>query len=153
MEVMVRSCQLLVVTQISGKNDNHQQHTTNHKPQTTNEKRSSVLIHFVDAYRDYTNIPQPQFQIFGISQVFDNIAILLKEDLASNGLSLKCEVYPPDLQINADPELIQMILINLVKNAKEAMAKAENRTIILCGIKFVYSEFVWNCKHFIRQDG
>jgi two-component system, NtrC family, nitrogen regulation sensor histidine kinase NtrY len=97
----------------------------------TIEKRSSGLIHFVNAYRDYTNIPQPHLSTFPVKRLFDNIGVLLKEDLASQGICLHCEILPYDLELTADQDLIQMILINLVKNAKEAIGKSERKEILL----------------------
>jgi two-component system, NtrC family, nitrogen regulation sensor histidine kinase NtrY len=99
----------------------------------TISKRSAGLVDFVNAYRDYTNIPQPDLKVFPVKPLFENIRILLKEELAKAEINLVCQLIPPDLEIVADQDLIQMILINLVKNAKEAMDKAENRNIILKG--------------------
>ncbi len=98
---------------------------------TTIEKRSSGLIHFVNAYRDYTNIPQPELRTFSVKLLFDNIGVLLKEDLASEGICLQCEILPIELELTADQDLIQMILINLVKNAKEALSKSERKEILM----------------------
>ena len=97
----------------------------------TISKRSSGLVDFVNAYRDYTNIPQPELKVIPVKPLFENIRVLLKEELAKAEINLVCELKPLDLELMADPDLIQMILINLVKNAKEAMDNAENREIIL----------------------
>jgi nitrogen fixation/metabolism regulation signal transduction histidine kinase len=97
----------------------------------TISKRSTGLVEFVNAYRDYTNIPLPVIKKFPVEPLFENICVLLKEDLAKAEIRLIPQLQPKDLEILADPDLIQMILINLVKNAKEAMTEAKNRTIIL----------------------
>lgn len=99
----------------------------------TISKRSSGLVDFVNAYRDYTNIPQPELKVMPLKPLFENIRVLLKEELAKADINLVCELKPLDLELMADQDLIQMILINLVKNAKEAMENAENRKIILKG--------------------
>lgn len=97
----------------------------------TISKRSSGLVDFVNAYRDYTNIPQPVLKRFAVQQLFENICVLLKEELAKSGIQLQTEISPKELELLADQDLIQMILINLVKNAKEAMEKSNTKTIIL----------------------
>ncbi|WP_234364175.1 sensor histidine kinase [Lunatibacter salilacus] len=97
----------------------------------TISKRSTGLVNFVNAYRDYTNIPQPILTNVSVKQLFDNCHVLLKEELAKSGISLSLQMNPAGLEIRADQELIQMILINLIKNAKEAMAQAENKEILL----------------------
>ncbi|WP_236613164.1 MULTISPECIES: sensor histidine kinase [Rhodonellum] len=97
----------------------------------TISKRSAGLVDFVNAYRDYTNIPVPILAKFRAKALFEKLYVLLKEDLANANIKLSCTVNPAELEIMADWELIQMILINLIKNAKEAMEKAENRNIML----------------------
>ncbi|MDN3688526.1 sensor histidine kinase [Cyclobacterium jeungdonense] len=97
----------------------------------TISRRSIGLVDFVNAYRDYTNIPQPKLKLFKVSALFEHICVLMKEDLSASRISLKAQCDPIDLSVRADREMIQMILINLIKNAKEAMEKATNRTIEL----------------------
>lgn len=94
-------------------------------------KRSNGLVDFVNAYRDYTNIPQPDLKVFAVKPLFENIRVLLKEELSKSNIHLICDLSPPDIAIIGDQDLIQMILINLVKNGKEAMVNAVERKIIL----------------------
>lgn len=94
-------------------------------------KRSNGLVDFVNAYRDYTNIPQPNLKVFAVKPLFENIRVLLKEELSKSNIHLICALSPPDIAIIGDQDLIQMILINLVKNGKEAMVNAVERKIIL----------------------
>ncbi|SHM98791.1 Histidine kinase-, DNA gyrase B-, and HSP90-like ATPase [Cyclobacterium lianum] len=97
----------------------------------TISKRSAGLVDFVNAYRDYTNIPQPQMKRVGLGKMFENISVLMKEELAERGIRLQTGIQPSGLEIMADKEMIQMILINLIKNAREAMDNARERTILL----------------------
>jgi nitrogen fixation/metabolism regulation signal transduction histidine kinase len=97
----------------------------------TISKRSVGLVDFVNAYRDYTNIPQPDLKRFPVHELFENICVLLKEELLLHDIKLIPKIQPSDLVIIADQSLVQMILINLIKNAKEAMVHAKNRTILL----------------------
>jgi len=93
--------------------------------------RSRGLLGFVNAYRDYTSIPKPEKSLFKIKGLFEDICTLLREDLEQNKIRLVREINPEDLAINADREQIQMILINLIKNAKEAIEKSDNKVIQL----------------------
>lgn len=97
----------------------------------TISKRSNGLVDFVNAYRDYTNIPQPNLKVFPVKPLFENIRVLLKEELAKSQIKLVCDLAPLDFEVIGDQDLIQMILINLVKNGKEAMEKSSDRRIIL----------------------
>lgn len=101
----------------------------------TISKRSSGLVDFVNAYRDYTNIPQPNLKTFKVSTLIDNVCVLMKKELVSHQIDLKSTVLPEDLEILADQDLIQMILINLVKNAKEALERSEKKSISIVASK------------------
>ena len=87
----------------------------------TIENRSKGLIRFVDAYRDYTTIPRPKFAKVSIHQMFDHIMNLLKPEMEANEILFLSSLEPHNLTITADRELIEMVLINLIKNAKEAL--------------------------------
>jgi two-component system, NtrC family, nitrogen regulation sensor histidine kinase NtrY len=75
--------------------------------------------------------PHPEIKRFRVNKLFENIGVLMKEELSKSEMDLESKVQPKDLEIIADKEMIQMILINLIKNAMEAMEKATNRTIRL----------------------
>jgi len=89
----------------------------------TIENRSKGLVRFVDAYRDYTSIPKPKFTIVPIKKMFSHINNLLKMEMESLGIEFKMSLTPDNLEITADRELIEMVLINLIKNAKESIVE------------------------------
>jgi nitrogen fixation/metabolism regulation signal transduction histidine kinase len=87
----------------------------------TIENRSKGLVRFVDAYRDYTSIPKPKFTNVPIIKMFNHINNLLKLEMESLGIEFILSLTPDNLVINADRELIEMVLINLIKNSKESI--------------------------------
>jgi len=95
----------------------------------TIENRSKGLIKFVDAYRDYTSIPKPKFGLIKIEELFDHICQLLKREFKEIGIDFRANILNDNLEITADRELIEMVLINLLKNAKEALANREEPRI------------------------
>ena len=84
-------------------------------------KRSEGLMHFVNNYRNLTKIPRPVFQIIQIKKLFDRIDTLLKKELSEKGISLQCNVEPLSLELTADPNLIEQVLINLIINSQHAL--------------------------------
>ena len=96
--------------------------------------RSKGLVSFVNAYRDYTNIPAPKKVTMPVSQLFENVLNLMKEDLKSAEVKIETKIHPSDLKIHCDPDQITMILINLVKNASESLQNQADRTIWLSSI-------------------
>lgn len=95
----------------------------------TIEKRSSSLLTFVNAYRSLTRIPQPDFQIIPVEDLFDNVVDLLQAQLRERGIRIEKSIDPESLTVTADPELVERVLINLVKNAAEALTDVQNREI------------------------
>jgi nitrogen fixation/metabolism regulation signal transduction histidine kinase len=83
--------------------------------------RTDGLMHFVHTYRDLTKIPQPVFSIFTISQLFDNVMNLMTQERQSSNIVIQSSIEPATLELSADEKLIEQVLINLVKNAIQAM--------------------------------
>ncbi|TDQ18485.1 histidine kinase/DNA gyrase B/HSP90-like ATPase [Algoriphagus boseongensis] len=93
--------------------------------------RSKGLVNFVNAYRDYTNIPIPKKESVPVKSLFENVLGLMKEDLKSKEVSIQTEIMPEDLEVLCDPDQISMILINLIKNASESLQNQADRQIWL----------------------
>jgi nitrogen fixation/metabolism regulation signal transduction histidine kinase len=87
----------------------------------TIRSRSKALINFIDAYREYTSIPSPNIETLSILELIEDVTALLKVDIRRSGVALTCESHPAGLQVSADSELIEQVLINLIKNAVEAV--------------------------------
>ena len=100
-----------------------------HEGLKTIESRSQALIHFIDAYREYTSIPLPKKTDINVSELLEEIHGLMKIDIRKSNTEFSCEVSPKRLKINADEEQVQQVLINLVKNAVEAVADNNNGTV------------------------
>ncbi|MCH7415214.1 ATP-binding protein [Belliella sp. R4-6] len=97
----------------------------------TISNRSKGLVDFVNAYRDFTNIPLPKLKKINIEDLLRNTSALFKSELSKDGIVLKTKLNDKPFEINLDQELIQMILINLIKNAKEALANSSKKEILL----------------------
>ena len=88
--------------------------------------RSQGLIDFVNAYRDYTNLPTPEKHNISLNRLAQDAVNLLKKDFETAGVTLNFRVPKQDLRVEADPQLIQQVLINLIKNAREAVEAQQN---------------------------
>lgn len=97
----------------------------------TIQRRSDGLIRFVNDFRSLTHTPEPKFQIVSVMELFDQIAVLLKHEIKSNQIKFIINVKPKNLALSIDPELIQQVLINLIKNAVQALEERENKIIEL----------------------
>ena len=95
------------------------------------ENRSEGLLQFVHAYRNLTRIPTPQIEPVLIQTIFDRLHYLFKEEWEKAGITAEIEVEPQDLEILVDPNLLDQVLINLIKNAMDAVREQDNRVIKL----------------------
>ncbi|MFO7446397.1 MAG: ATP-binding protein [Ignavibacteriaceae bacterium] len=98
---------------------------------STIQKRSAGLINFVENYRSLTKIPKPNFQIFSVKHLFERIENLMGSELKQEGIKFNKKIEPLSLELTADPELIEQVLINLLLNAKHAVKASEEPEINL----------------------
>ena len=87
----------------------------------TIHKRSTGLIHFVETYRNLTRIPKPNFTIFVVNDLITNIHGLLNEELRRKNITMLTDIAPADLRLTADEQLIEQVIINLMKNSIHAL--------------------------------
>lgn len=99
----------------------------------TIEKRSQGLLHFVDAYRNLARIPRPNFKITTLAELFARTEQLMQQHISSNAIAFTARVEPLSLEVTADPELLEQVLINLLRNAVEAVEGQSNAAISLEG--------------------
>ena len=97
----------------------------------TIDRRSQGLMRFVHAYRSVALIPKPQFEIFPVIQMFQRVEKLMQDKLSRQGISFTADVEPASLEMTADPDLTEQVLINLLLNAMEALGGCEKPSIHL----------------------
>ncbi|MGQ1888944.1 sensor histidine kinase [Thermophagus sp. OGC60D27] len=95
----------------------------------TIHKRTDGLLHFVNTYRNLTKIPTPNFTIFKVSRLLNNICELHGKEIREKGITCSVIVEPESLELSADEHLIEQVLINLLKNAIHALDGREKPQI------------------------
>lgn len=85
-------------------------------------KRSEGLLHFVESYRRLTRLPKPAARLLNVSELFDRIVQLMGPEFKRRGIEVRQSVEPQTLEIHADPDLLEQALINLIRNAIDAVA-------------------------------
>ena len=78
-------------------------------------------MRFVTAYRNVALIPKPQFRIFPVRELFQRVERLLQDKLQRQHIDFRAEVEPSSLEMTADPDLTEQVLINLLLNAIDAL--------------------------------
>ncbi len=98
------------------------------------ENRSHALKNFVNAYRDFTQIPKPVLKSVAMATLFDRIEHLMQAEVKASGCVFKKE-SDEAIFLTIDEELVEMVLINLLKNAMEAVRGHVHPTITLRGYR------------------
>lgn len=80
----------------------------------TIHKTGTELLSFVNNYRRFTHVPQPQPSLFYVEPFLQRMALLCNHEVS-------IEVAPKDLIVYADESLIAHVVTNLLKNATEAI--------------------------------
>ncbi|MCX6835498.1 MAG: ATP-binding protein [candidate division Zixibacteria bacterium] len=93
-----------------------------HSAITTIEKRSKGLLHFVDAYRTLTRIPKPEYRVIRVDELLKRITQLTTSRPEAGTVTLSSRCDPPTLELTADPDLVEQVLINLTTNSLQALA-------------------------------
>ncbi len=95
------------------------------------ESRTQGLINFVKTTKSLTNIPRPNLRKILIFDLFDRIITLFKAKFKETGIKFETEIVPPGLFIEADMELIEQVIINLIQNAMEAMVDTSEPRLVI----------------------
>ena len=109
-------------------------------PATLNDIRQSVqviqrrgegLLDFTETYRSLTRIPPPKFREVSANQLMDQVVTLFQPKADELGIELHLHHYPADVLLQADPHLLEQVIINLTKNAIDALTEEGNGVIHL----------------------
>ena len=90
----------------------------------TIHNRSESLIKFVSDFRNMTRIKLPTLEPVEVEDMIKHVLMLLRSDAEQASITVNCSVKP-NLTVNIDREQIEQVIINVVKNAIQALAAAE----------------------------
>jgi nitrogen fixation/metabolism regulation signal transduction histidine kinase len=97
------------------------------------QSRGSGLLKFVQAYGELTNLPRPNPAAVDVAALLDRVHALMAPALEAQGVRFEVQVVGANLAVRADSQQIEQVLINLVKNAAEALAgRADGRIVLRC---------------------
>ncbi|MGB5346352.1 MAG: ATP-binding protein [Woeseia sp.] len=98
---------------------------------TTIARRSEGLMNFVARYREILNVPHPEPETVSVKEALHGVAALMREEL--EGINVGISVVPESLEIQADRQLLDQVLVNVVKNAVDAVRDTVSPELRLSG--------------------
>ncbi len=99
----------------------------------TIRKRSEGLLKFAETYRNLNRITTPNLRKVYVRDIFENLLQLMQPTLEQKNIELETILKDTDLFVDADINLLEQVLINLVVNAIEAVKDKPHPRIVLTG--------------------
>jgi two-component system, NtrC family, nitrogen regulation sensor histidine kinase NtrY len=94
-------------------------------------RRSEGLLHFVQNHHRLTKRLEARIEMLSVRRVFAGLHRLFAADLAERGIAFTMLVEPETLQVASDAEMLDQALINLLRNAMEAVRDRPRPRIVL----------------------
>lgn len=102
---------------------------------------ASALLHgqvegikrFLDSYYNLTHLPEPEIVTVKAHDYFETIKRLAISELRQRGLSetIIGFIVPEDMELNFDPALINQVMLNLLRNAFDAVDRRDGRVEVV----------------------
>lgn len=97
----------------------------------TIQERNNGLMNFVKLYKKLLKVPIPVIHNLNIKELIQNLEQLFKDDFSNKGINITFTISNDAEQIYADETLLSQVLINLIKNAIEALENKVDKLIVV----------------------
>jgi two-component system nitrogen regulation sensor histidine kinase NtrY len=97
----------------------------------TIKRRSEGLLKFTESYRNLNKITKLDLKKIMVRDLFENLSSLMHPSMEKKHIELEIVLRDPALAIEADINLLEQVMINLLVNAIEAVKDKEHPRITL----------------------
>ncbi len=91
----------------------------------TMARRSDSLVKFVQSYREVSRLPPAQKARVKVRNLFDAVVPLAMAEAGLRAAEIQVSIEPPGLALDADRDLLEPVLLNLLRNARQATADSD----------------------------
>ena len=104
-----------------------------HSAVSTVARRSDSLVQFVDSYKQLTRLAPAEKKRIAVAELFDAVSRLSAAEWPEGDVSFSVSIDPPGLDVYADRDLIEPVLLNLLRNAVQATSDLSQPNIQIAG--------------------
>ena len=97
-------------------------------------EQSAGLTTFFESYRVLSRIPDPVIKEFAVCGIFEKLETLVDHYKTDSSLGISFECDDQELKIQADEQMITQVMLNLIKNAVQAVEMLEKAEIIVSAL-------------------
>ncbi len=90
------------------------------------KNQGNDLMSFVQSYRSFLNVPNPDKALIKVAPLLEKVKVLTSQEKGFDSISFELILNAEDLEIYADEKLITQVLLNLSKNAIQALKDTDN---------------------------
>jgi len=102
-----------------------------HTALKTISDRNSALAEFIGSYRQLSRLPLPVKEEVPVAGLLEDLKGLYETTCSNKGISCSVHAGPANLLILADSAQLKQVLINLIKNASEAVEQVKDPVITI----------------------
>ncbi len=95
------------------------------------KEQGKDLMSFVQSYRSFLNVPNPDKEIIDVKKLLEKIKVLINPETELPKISIHHTNSEETIEIFADEKLVTQVLINLTKNAIQALKGIEDGKVSL----------------------
>lgn len=107
------------------------------------KEQGNDLMSFVQSYRTFLSVPEPDRTLIPAQKILDKVKLLLQEYTGLYDITLELYCEPEDLELYVDEKQLTQILLNLGKNAQQAIeGQKDGVIVIMAGIAEQGKKFI-----------
>ncbi len=97
----------------------------------TIKSQGQNLMNFTHSYRCMASLREPSPKLFSLTRLLLNLQVLYQAELDKRHITFDIQLFQPEIEIWADEEQLSQVLVNLLKNAIQALEKQEEGSIFI----------------------
>jgi len=95
------------------------------------KEQGNDLMSFVQSYRTFLSVPEPDRELIPAKKILEKVRLLLQEYTGVHDIILDVSCMPENLELYIDEKQLTQILLNLGKNAQQAIEGQEDGHIVI----------------------